>query len=92
MATKKPVRHTRITADPGILAGKPVIKGTRISVELVLELLADNPDIAELFAAYPELTIEDVKAALAYARDVLDGELVEPEPYRVRLRTANHGV
>ena len=58
----------RIIRDPAILAGKPVIKGTRISVELVLKHLAHNPDLTELFAAYPRLTIEDVQAALD-ARD-----------------------
>ena len=58
----------RIVQDPKILVGKPTIKGTRISVELVLEHLAVNPDLDDLFAAYPELTIDDVRAVLAYAR------------------------
>ena len=46
----------RIVADPRILAGKPVVKGTRIAVDLVLEELAHNPDIDELLAAHPDLT------------------------------------
>jgi uncharacterized protein (DUF433 family) len=49
------------------MVGKPVVKGTRIPVERVIAQLAENPDVNELFAAYPELTIEDVKAVLAYA-------------------------
>ena len=54
------------------MVGKPVVKGTRIPVELVLGHLAANPDLAELFAAYPELTVEDVKAVLAYAQAAVD--------------------
>jgi uncharacterized protein (DUF433 family) len=57
----------RIVMDPAILAGKPVVKGTRIPVELVLAKLSHNPDLEELFADYPRLTVEDVKACLEYA-------------------------
>ncbi|MGH2351423.1 MAG: DUF433 domain-containing protein [Chloroflexota bacterium] len=64
----------RIVTDPDILVGKPVVKGTRISVELVLEYLAQTPDLDELFADYPELTREDVQAVLAYARGVVERE------------------
>jgi uncharacterized protein (DUF433 family) len=59
----------RIVRDPAILAGRPAIRGTRISVETVLAQLADNPDFDELFAAYPRLTIEDVQACLAFAEE-----------------------
>lgn len=52
----------RIITDPEILVGKPIVKGTRISVELVLGYLAHNPNLDELFADYPRLTLEDVKA------------------------------
>lgn len=71
--------HERIIRDPNILVGKPVVKGTRISVELVLKHLAQNPDLSELFAAYPRLTVEDVKAVLAYAGAVLEGEEEAPQ-------------
>jgi len=70
----------RIIADPRILAGKPVVKGTRIAVDLVLEELAQNPDIAELLAAHPDLTRDDVQACLAYAKDLVTGEEVSPKP------------
>jgi uncharacterized protein (DUF433 family) len=70
----------RIIADPRILAGKPVVKGTRISVDLVLEELSHNLDITELLAAHPDLTRTDVQACLAYAKDILAGEEVSPKP------------
>src|SRR5688572_682234 len=72
--------HERIVADPRILAGKPVVKGTRIAVDLVLEELAQNPDIAELLAAHPDLTRTDVQACLAYAQAIVTGEEVSPKP------------
>jgi len=64
----------RIVMDPSILAGKPVVRGTRVSVELVLQHLAENPDLAELLAACPRLTLDDVKACPAYAKSVVGGE------------------
>ena len=70
----------RISASPKILGGKPVIRGTRISVSLVLEELAHNPDINELLAAHPDLTREDVQACLAYAKAMVTGEEVSPKP------------
>jgi uncharacterized protein (DUF433 family) len=67
VATEHHAYQDRIITDPGILAGKPVVRGTRIPVELVLDHLAQNPDLGDLFAAYPRLTREDVQACLAYA-------------------------
>ena len=57
----------RIEINPSIMLGKPVIKGTRIPVEMILEKLAENIAIDEILADYPRLTREDVQAALAYA-------------------------
>lgn len=71
MARASPMHADRITRDPAIMVGKPVVSGTRIPVELVLAHLAPNPDLEDLFAAYPRLTIEDVKAVLAYAHDAV---------------------
>jgi uncharacterized protein (DUF433 family) len=70
----------RITADPRILGGKPVVRGTRIAVSLVLEELADNPDINELLAAHPDLSRSDVQACLSYATAMVTGEEVSPKP------------
>ncbi len=61
----------RITVDPQVMVGKPVIEGTRMPVELVLAKLAANPDLKEFFLDYPELTVEDVKACLAYANTLV---------------------
>lgn len=69
----------RIIVDPNILAGKPVVKGTRIPVELVLKRLAQDLDMQTIFAAYPRLTKEDVKACIAYAYALVEGEEVFPE-------------
>jgi uncharacterized protein (DUF433 family) len=74
------IYQERIVADPRILAGKPVVKGTRIAVDLVLEELSHNPDIAELLAAHPDLTRDDVQACLAYAQAIVTGEEVFPKP------------
>ena len=72
MGKEPPIYHERISQDPDVMVGKPVVKGTRIPVELVLGHLAHNLDLDELFAAYPELTIEDVRACLAYARRAVE--------------------
>ena len=79
MKADQPLYQERIVADPRILAGKPVVKGTRIAVDLVLEELAHNPDIHELLAAHPDLTRDDVQACLAYAKDLAAGEEVSPQ-------------
>ena len=57
----------RIVADPEVLAGKPVIRGTRVAVEFVLELLAAGQHESEILANYPGLTREDILACLSYA-------------------------
>lgn len=80
--TQQGVYQDRIIVDAEILAGKPVIKGTRIPVELVLKRLAQDLNFDSLFKAYPRLTAEDVKACLAYAEAVLAGEdiyLADPQ-------------
>lgn len=64
----------RIIQDPQIMVGKPVIAGTRIPVERILAHLAHNPDLDDLFGAYPDLTLEDVKASLQYAYTAVEGQ------------------
>jgi uncharacterized protein (DUF433 family) len=68
----------RITLDPGVLAGKPVIKGTRLSVDFVIGLLADGWTQADILNNYPGVAKEDITACLAYARDLLRGEKIYP--------------
>jgi uncharacterized protein (DUF433 family) len=66
----------RIVIDPEILVGKPVVKGTRLAVEFVIDLLAQGWTEAEILANYPGLTREDIQACLAYAGTVLKVERV----------------
>ena len=56
-----------ITVDPKVMVGKPVIKGTRMPVELVLAKLSANPNIDDLLVDYPHLTVDQIKNCLAYA-------------------------
>ena len=79
MKEKPRLYEERISADPKILGGKPVVRGTRISVSLVLEELAHNPDVSELLSAHPVLTRADVQACLAYAKAAITGEEVSPK-------------
>ena len=69
---------TRIVVDPEILVGKPVVRGTRIAVEFVVELLAQGWTEAEILDNYPALTLADIRACLAYAADALKSERVFP--------------
>jgi uncharacterized protein (DUF433 family) len=66
--------HDRIEINPEIMLGKPVIRGTRISVELIVRKLAEGADEKGLRQAYPRLTADDIHAALRYAADSLARE------------------
>lgn len=68
----------RITVDAKVLAGKPIVKGTRISVELVIDLLSKGWTQEQILENYPSLQAGDVRACLAYASEVLHGERVYP--------------
>ena len=68
--------NDRIISKSEILGGKPVIRGTRISVDIILELFASGADYADILAAYPHLTKEDVQAALRYASRFMQNEVV----------------
>ena len=68
---------TRITADPEIFGGKPIVRGLRISVELILSLLAQGMSVEEILDDYPDLKPEDIRACLAYARAVIAGDRIE---------------
>lgn len=66
--------NPRIVFDPKILAGKPIIKGTRISVELILSMLSSGMDIDTILKEYPQLKREDILAALEYAAERIKKE------------------
>lgn len=68
----------RVVSVPGLMAGKPTIRGLRITVEQVLRALAAGVREDELLADYPELEPEDIRAALAYAAEVIADEQVFP--------------
>jgi uncharacterized protein (DUF433 family) len=70
--------HPRITLEPDVLVGKPVIRGTRISVEFIIGLMADGWVEADILTNYPGITHDDIIACLAYARDSLSSEKVFP--------------
>lgn len=67
---------TRITFDKDILTGKPVIRGMRISVDMILDLLAKGATEGEILEDYPQLEPEDLKAALLYAHHLVAGETI----------------
>lgn len=71
-------RLDRISVDPAIVHGKPVIRGTRLTVQVILELLAAGESIDDLLSEYDELTRDDVLAALEYAATVAGGAQVIP--------------
>lgn len=66
----------RIVANPGILGGKPIVEGTRLSVEHILGLLANGMSHDEIIADYPLLTEESIRAVLAYAAKALRNDIV----------------
>lgn len=70
--------HPRISLDAAVLVGKPVIKGTRLSVEFIIGLMAAGWSAVEILDNYPRITHDDLTACLAYARDVLASEKVLP--------------
>lgn len=69
-----------IISDKDVLLGKPTIKGTRISVELILDLLANGWTDKMLFESYPSLSEQDLKAVFAYLKDCMENELYFPLP------------
>jgi uncharacterized protein (DUF433 family) len=70
----------RIVLDPAILTGKPTIKGTRIAVEFVVDLMARGWSVEDILREYDHLSVDDVQACLAYASDMLQSERVYPTP------------
>jgi len=67
-----------IVSQPGVLGGKPVIRGTRISVALILQSMASGMTVDAILTAYPHLTREGVLAAVDFAARVMEGESIQP--------------
>ncbi len=67
----------RINFNPQIFRGKPIIRGLRISVEMILDLMSQGASIQEILEDYPDLEIDDIRACLAYARALIANEEVE---------------
>ncbi|NUM74964.1 DUF433 domain-containing protein [candidate division KSB1 bacterium] len=67
----------RITFNSNIFGGKPIIRGMRISVEMILDLLSQGATVEELLEDYPALEAEDIRACLAYAKSIIASEDVE---------------
>lgn len=68
--------HPRISADAAVMMGKPCIKGTRITVEFILRKLGAGRSLTDLIEAYPHLSEDDLRAALAFAADYMQHETV----------------
>ena len=68
----------RITANPQIFGGKPIVRGMRISVELILSLLSQGETWEAILEDYPDLTTEDIRACLAYAHAVIANDTMDP--------------
>ncbi|MDX2032866.1 MAG: DUF433 domain-containing protein [Blastocatellia bacterium] len=71
-----------IQSDPAVMMGKPVVTGTRITVELILEKLASGESIDQILSAHPRLTKEGIFAALAFAAMALKADVVYPLPQK----------
>ena len=70
----------RISLNPEVLCGKPVVKGTRISVELVLDLIGSGWTEKEILEEYPRMSAEDIRACVQYAKQLVASERVYAEP------------
>ena len=72
--------NDRIAVDPDVLVGKPVIKGTRIAVEFIIDLMARGWTPEQILVEYDHLSTEDIRACLMYAGELLRSERVYPTP------------
>ena len=77
------MKERLIISDPNVLIGKPVIAGTRITVELILEKLASGETIEQILDAHPRLSQETIQAALAFAAEALRAGVVYPVVYPI---------
>jgi uncharacterized protein (DUF433 family) len=70
--------HTAIISNPDVMMGKPLVAGTRITVELILEKMAAGESVAQLLEAHPRLNEEAIRAALAFAAEAFRADVVYP--------------
>jgi uncharacterized protein (DUF433 family) len=70
----------RIVSDPHVMMGKPVVAGTRVTVELILDKMAAGESVEQILDAHPRLTREGVQAALGFAAEALRADVVYPAP------------
>lgn len=70
--------YGRIVVNPAVMVGKPVVKGTRIPVDMIVRQIAQGMTIDEILEDYPNLTREDIKAALEYVASIVEGEDIFP--------------
>jgi len=78
------MKQTIIVSDPAILMGKPIVSGTRITVELILEKLASGETIEQILESHPRLTREGVSAALAFAAEALRADVLYPVAHEAK--------
>lgn len=82
MTEDRLTQRDRVTTHPKILVGKPATKGVQVAVELLLADLTRNPDFGESLLDFPEITMDEVQACLAYAQSLAAGENATPPPRR----------
>ncbi|MGH7575890.1 MAG: DUF433 domain-containing protein [Longimicrobiales bacterium] len=72
--------NSYVEVNPKVMMGKPVVRGTRITVENILERLGAGETVEDILEAYPQLSAEEIQGALAFAAEALSGEVVYPLP------------
>ena len=77
----------RVVADPAVMVGKPVVKGTRLTVEFIIQLLGNGWSIGEILEEYPQVTDEDIRACLHYAHDIV--KMVREYPLKASSRAVS---
>ena len=77
----------RIAGDPKVMVGKPVVKGTRLTVEFIIELLGNGWSTGEILEEYPHVTEEDIRACLQYAHDIV--KMVREYPLKASSRAVS---
>lgn len=70
--------EARITSDPEVMMGKPVVAGTRITVEIIMEKLAAGETVEQILSEHPRLSAEGIRAAIAFAAEALRADVVYP--------------